>query len=62
MQLYELCIIKPKGGFYRHVVFRSAYQVLTKFHKVCIKSLFCFWKKGSVQKKTSIIDDRCAYF
>ena len=47
MQLYELCIIKPKGGFYRHVVFRSAYQVLTKFHKVCTRSLFCFRKKGS---------------
>ena len=47
MQLYELCIIKPKGGFCRHVVFRSAYQVLTKFHKVCTRSLFCFQKKGS---------------
>ena len=53
---YELHTIKPKGGFYRHEVFNSTYQVLTKFHKVCVKSLFCFWKKGSVQKKTFVID------
>ena len=31
IQLYELHSIKPKGGFYMHVVFNSAYQVLTKF-------------------------------
>ena len=33
IQLYELCAIKPKGGFYTHVVFNLTYQVLTKFHK-----------------------------
>ena len=33
IQLYELCIIKSKGGFHdRDVVFSSTYQVLTKFH------------------------------
>ena len=44
-KLYELCTIKPKGGFYSHEVLNSIYQVLTKFHKVCTKSLFCFQKK-----------------
>ena len=42
IQLYELHSIKPNGGFYMHVVFNSAYQVLTKFHKVCAKSFFSF--------------------
>ena len=42
IQLYELHSIKPNGGFYMHVVFNSAYQVLTKFHKVCAKNFFSF--------------------
>ena len=42
IQLYEPRSIKSKGGFYTHVVFNSTYQVLTKFHKVCTKSLFSF--------------------
>ena len=38
IQLYnELRSIKPKGGFYTHVVFNWTYQVLTKFHKVRAK-------------------------
>ena len=62
IQLYEQCTIKPKGGFYSHVVFNSTFQVLTKFHKVCTKSLFCFWKKwmrkmlSACQKKTTVIN------
>ena len=62
IQLYEQCTIKPKGGFYSHAVFNSTFQVLTKFHKVCTKSLFCFWKKwirkmhSVYQKKTTIIN------
>ena len=56
IQLYELCTIKPKGGFYRHEVLNSTHQVLTKFHKVCTKSLFCFRKKGS--EKHSVLVKR----
>ena len=33
LYMYELCAIKPKGGFYKQVVFSLTYQVLTKFHK-----------------------------
>ena len=50
---YELCTINPTGGFSRHEVFNSTYQVLTKFHKVCIKVCFAFGKKD---QKTSVID------
>ena len=63
IQLYELCTIKPKGGYYSHEVLNSTYQVLTKFHKVCTKSLFCFRKKGSEKhsvlvkkRKTTVIN------
>ena len=56
IQLYELCTIKPKGGYYSHEVLNSTYQVLTKFHKVCTKSLFCFRKKGS--EKHSVLVKR----
>ena len=36
IQLFELRSIKPNGGFYMHLVFHSAYQVLKKFvQKVC---------------------------
>ena len=56
IQLYELCTIKLKGGYYSHEVLNSTYQVLTKFHKVCTKSLFCFRKKGS--EKHSVLVKR----
>ena len=56
IQLYELCTIKPKGGCYSHGVLNSTYQVLTKFHKVCTKSLFCFRKKES--EKHSVLVKR----
>ena len=42
--------------------FNSTYQVLTKFHKVCTKSLFCFRKKkdqktfSTGQEKTTVIN------
>ena len=36
-----------KVGYIKHEVLNSTYQVLTKLHKVCTKSLFCFRKKGS---------------
>ena len=50
IQLYELCSIKPKGGFYMHVVFNSAYKVLTKFVQ---KVFFPFGKKNL--KKHSVL-------
>ena len=43
---YELCTIKPKGGFYARLVFNSTYQVLAKFRKK---------NKHSVLVKTTVI-------
>ena len=61
-QQYELRSIKPKGGFYTHVVFNSTYQVLTKFHKDFLKK-FVFlsvqrnWKTiNTFRKKTTVIN------
>ena len=40
IQLYELCAIKLKGGFFTSVVFSSTYAALTKstkfVHKACV--------------------------
>ena len=38
IQLYELCAIKPKGGFYKHVVFRLRW-LDTVFQGQCLPSL-----------------------
>ena len=60
IQVHELSTIKLKVGSYSPLVFNSTCQVLTKFHKVCTKSLFSFRKKGSentyyLSKKTTLI-------
>ena len=63
IQLYELCTIKPKGGFYTHVVFKQfnlpvAYKVSQSLYK---KFVFLSVKRirktlSTCQKKTTVID------